>query len=107
MQGHLTLKSALGQLPDPSREQYVEPFKHGTLSVGLYAPRGSDPQEPHTQDEVYIVMSGTGEFLAGGDTETFGPGDVLFVPAGMEHRFLNFTNDLAVWVIFYGAEGGE
>jgi mannose-6-phosphate isomerase-like protein (cupin superfamily) len=107
MQGRLTLQSALGRLPDPSAEQYAELFKHGTLSVGLYAPRGTDSQEPHTQDEVYIVMSGKGEFLAGSDTESFGPGDVVFVPAGMEHRFLNFSDDLAVWVIFYRPEGGE
>jgi mannose-6-phosphate isomerase-like protein (cupin superfamily) len=107
MRGHLTLKSALGQLPGPAGDWYVEPFKQGTLSVGLYAPRGTDPQEPHTQDEVYIVMSGTGEFLAGSDIESFGPGDVLFAPAGTEHRFLNFSGDLAVWVIFYGPEGGE
>jgi mannose-6-phosphate isomerase-like protein (cupin superfamily) len=37
----------------------------------------------------------------------FGPGDVLFVPAGVEHHFENFTDDLATWVIFYGPEGGE
>jgi mannose-6-phosphate isomerase-like protein (cupin superfamily) len=107
LQGHLTLKSALDQLPSPPGEPYVEPFKHGTLSVGLYAPRGTDPQEPHTQDEVYVVMSGTGEFLVGSVTEPFGPGDVLFVPARAEHRFLNFTDDLVLWVIFYGPEGGE
>jgi mannose-6-phosphate isomerase-like protein (cupin superfamily) len=107
LQGHLTLKSALAQLPVPPGEPYVEPFKHGTLSVGLYAPRSADLQEPHTQDEVYIVMSGTGEFSLAGETEPIGPGDILFAAAGVEHRFLNFTDDLVVWVIFYGPEGGE
>lgn len=107
MQGHLTLKAALDRLPGPARDWYVEAFKHATLSVGLYAPRPADPQTPHTQDEVYIVMTGAGEFLAGGRTEPFGPGDVLFAPAGVEHRFSNFTDDLVLWVIFYGPEGGE
>lgn len=107
MQGHLTLKSALDQLPGPAGERFVELFKRGTLSLELYAPRGTDPQEPHTQDEVYVVMSGSGQFLAGDQIEPFGPGDVLFVPAGIEHRFLDFTDDLVVWVVFYGPEGGE
>jgi mannose-6-phosphate isomerase-like protein (cupin superfamily) len=107
MQGHLTLKSALAQLPALPHEPYVEPFKHGSLSVGLYAPRGTDPQEPHTQDEVYVVVTGTGQFFAGSQTEPFGPGDVLFAAAGVEHRFFNFTDDLVLWVIFYGPEGGE
>jgi mannose-6-phosphate isomerase-like protein (cupin superfamily) len=107
MQGHLTLKSALDQLPGPAGDWYVEPFKHGTLSVGLYAPRATDPQEPHTQDEVYVVISGSGQFRAGEAIGPFGPGDVLFAPAGVEHRFLNFTDDLVLWVIFYGPEGGE
>ena len=107
MQGHLTVRSALDCLPAPSGERFVELFKHGTLSVELYAPRGADPQTPHTRDEVYVVISGTGQFFAAGEMETFLPGDVLFVPAGVEHRFVNFSDDLAVWVIFYGPEGGE
>ena len=107
MQGHVTLESALAQLPGAAGERYVELFKHGSLSVELYAPRGTDPQEPHDQDEIYIVMSGSGEFSVNGETERFGPGDVLFAAAHVEHRFLNFTDDLVVWVIFYGPRGGE
>ncbi len=34
-------------------------------------------------------------------------GDFLFVPAGVEHRFENFTSDFATWVFFYGPVGGE
>jgi len=80
---------------------------HGTLEVEIYAPRGTDPQTPHTKDELYVVMSGTGTFVRGDDQTPFGPGDVLFVPAGMVHRFEGFTDDFAVWVIFWGPEGGE
>jgi mannose-6-phosphate isomerase-like protein (cupin superfamily) len=46
-------------------------------------------------------------FLNGNTRHAFGPGDLLFVPAGVVHRFEDFTDDLAVWVIFYGPEGGE
>jgi mannose-6-phosphate isomerase-like protein (cupin superfamily) len=103
----LTVADALARLPGPAGERYVELFRHGTLSVELYAPRGHDPQTPHTRDEVYVVVAGHGEFVNDGARQRFGPGDLLFVPAQVEHRFENFTDDLAVWVVFYGPEGGE
>jgi mannose-6-phosphate isomerase-like protein (cupin superfamily) len=103
----LTVPDALGRLPGPEGERYVELFQHGTLSVELYAPRGSDPQTPHTRDEVYVVVQGSGQFRNGHTRHPFGPGDLLFVPAGVVHRFEDFTDDLAVWVLFYGPEGGE
>ena len=80
---------------------------YGTMHVGLYAPRGSDPQKPDVQDEVYFVMRGQGQFLCGGVVKAFAPDDMLFVPAGLEHRFVDFTDDFTVWVVFYGPEGGE
>ena len=82
-------------------------FEHGTLGVEIYKPEKVDLQQPHTRDEVYVVVSGTGEFLNGDVRTTFEPGDFLFVPAGVEHRFENFTDDFSTWVIFYGPEGGE
>jgi mannose-6-phosphate isomerase-like protein (cupin superfamily) len=82
-------------------------FSHGTLTVKLYAPRGTDPQRPHGQDEVYVVVQGHGAFVCGDARHPFGPGDLLFVPAGVEHRFEDFSDDLTVWVVFYGPEGGE
>jgi len=83
------------------------PFRHGTLELGLYAPRGRDPQGPHTRDELYVVMRGAGWFVNGPTRTRFAPGDVLFVPAGVVHRFEEFTDDFVVWVVFYGPEGGE
>jgi mannose-6-phosphate isomerase-like protein (cupin superfamily) len=103
----LTVTQALSKLPGLGGERFVEVFEHGTLSVELYAPRGNDPQKPHTRDEVYVVIHGAGQFRNGESRHPFGPGDLLFVPAGVVHRFEDFTDDLAVWVIFYGPEGGE
>ena len=82
-------------------------FEHGTLTVEVYKPEKDDLQQPHTRDEVYIIIAGSGEFLNDGERVTFRQGDFLFVPAGIEHRFENFTDDFATWVIFYGPEGGE
>ncbi len=88
-------------------ERWAVAFTHGTLELGLYAPRGEDPQTPHDQDEVYIVMQGQGTLTVDGERHEFRPGDALFVPAGAVHRFEEFTPDLALWVVFYGAKGGE
>ena len=77
------------------------------MSVEVYKPVKTDNQMPHLQDELYVIISGTGEFVNGGDRASFLPGDILFVPAGVEHRFENFSNNFATWVIFYGPDSGE
>ncbi|HVF86885.1 MAG TPA: cupin domain-containing protein [Pyrinomonadaceae bacterium] len=103
----VTIKEALARLPGADGERFATVLQHGSLSVEIYAPRGTDPQQPHTRDEAYIVVQGSGKFINGDSHHPFGPGDFLFVPAGVEHRFVNFTDDLVVWVVFYGPEGGE
>ena len=103
---HLDPDTLLRKLPGAAGERFVAAFQHGTLEVELYAPRGTDPQTPR-RDEVYVVVSGTGEFVVGDKRRRFAPGDFLFVAAGVPHRFKNFSEDLAVWVMFYGPEGGE
>lgn len=101
------LDDLLAALPMPDGRRYVIAMTHGTMEAGVYAPRGSDPQQPHEQDEIYVVMKGSGVFLRGEDRVPFGPGDFLFVKAGVVHRFEEFSDDLAVWVVFYGRRGGE
>ncbi|HYE13745.1 MAG TPA: cupin domain-containing protein [Pyrinomonadaceae bacterium] len=103
----VSVAEALARLPGPGGERFAAVLEHGSLVVEIYAPRGLDAQGPHTRDELYVVVEGRGEFLNGGARAEFAPGDVLFVPAGVEHRFENFTDDLVVWVVFYGPEGGE
>ena len=103
----------LQRLPGPSSpkwpdgERFVEAFTHGSLVVELYAPVGDDPQTPHDRDEVYFVISGSGDFIVAGERSRFAAGAALFVAAGVEHRFENFTPDFATWVVFYGPVGGE
>lgn len=102
-----SLAQAMKQIPTPDGKRSTLLFEHGTLKVKLYAPRGSDPQTPHTQDEAYVVMSGRGEFVHAEERVAFEPGDFLWAPAGLPHRFENFTDDLFLWVIYYGPDGGE
>jgi mannose-6-phosphate isomerase-like protein (cupin superfamily) len=103
----IDIESAIAALPKAPAEQYVILYRHGTLEAGLYAPRGVDEQTPHTRDEAYVVVTGSGEFVCGDTRKAFSPGEFLFVPAGMPHRFEHFSSDLTVWVIFYGPAGGE
>jgi mannose-6-phosphate isomerase-like protein (cupin superfamily) len=102
-----TAAELLRQLPGPAGQRFAVALERGSLSIELYAPRGSDPQQPHTRDEVYVVISGRGEFVNGPERHAFAPGDVMFVPAEVDHRFAQFTDDLAAWVVFFGPEGGE
>jgi mannose-6-phosphate isomerase-like protein (cupin superfamily) len=102
----LTPESGLKKLADAGSE-FTQLFSHGTLAVEIYKPFELDRQTPHSRDEVYVVISGKGQFVNGGNRHPFEPGEVLFVPAGVEHRFEDFTDDFATWVFFYGPEGGE
>ena len=82
-------------------------FERGSLAIEIYRPMGEDLQMPHARDEVYVVIAGRGEFVCGGARQAFEPGEVLFVPAGVEHRFENFSDDFSTWVLFHGPQGGE
>lgn len=96
----------LEELPDGKRLRY--PVRHGTMRVGVYAPAGGrDPQGQHDQDELYIVIRGRGVFVKGAERRPFGPGDLILVEAGVEHRFEEFGEDFATWVVFWGPRGGE
>lgn len=94
-------------LSHPDGKKFLTLFQHGTMSVEIYEPKKEDLQQPHRQDELYVVISGTGTFYNNGRRHPFVPGDVLFVPAGVEHRFEDFSEDFKTWVIFYGGDGGE
>jgi mannose-6-phosphate isomerase-like protein (cupin superfamily) len=106
-QPHVAVAEALRQLPTPEGKRSVVVFRHGTLEVEMYAPRGTDAQTPHTRGEVYVVAQGHGIFNLAGARQPFQPGDFLFAAAGVEHRFEDFSDDFATWVLFYGPEGGE
>ena len=102
---HLT--EAQGCIPGPPGQHFVSLMERGTLRVLLSLPVSPNRQTPHAQDEVYIIVRGRGVLFHGGERDPFGPGDLIFVSAGSEHWFEDFTEDLAVWVVFYGPHGGE
>jgi mannose-6-phosphate isomerase-like protein (cupin superfamily) len=106
----IRLADAQASIPGPSGEHAVSLLQRGTLkamlALGRFAPLPR-PTTPHPQDEIYVIIRGRGVFFHDGQRDPFAPGDLLFVAAGAEHRFEDFTEDLAVWVVFYGPQGGE
>jgi quercetin dioxygenase-like cupin family protein len=92
---------------DPSEEPYLEFLRVPSLSVGLYVlPVGAtDPQQPHTEDEVYHVVGGRASIRVGAEDRAVEAGAVVFVEAGVDHRFYDIEEDLTVLVFFAPAEG--
>jgi mannose-6-phosphate isomerase-like protein (cupin superfamily) len=97
----------LSKLPAANGEHFIQAFAHGTMSVEMYSPIGTDPQQPHSQDELYFIHSGSGTFVRAGESIPFAAGDCLFVAANVPHRFEAFTPDFSTWVVFWGPQGGE
>jgi mannose-6-phosphate isomerase-like protein (cupin superfamily) len=88
---------------------YAEFLRKTDFSAGLYRLRagGIDGQQPHTEDEVYFVVSGRARFSSADHDTTVGPGDILFVPAKEPHRFHQITEELELLVFFAPAEGSR
>lgn len=103
----MTTEKALAAIRESDDGLYSVLLEHGSMELGYYKPIGRDEQKPHEQDEIYIVQSGSGTFVRGAEQIVFEPGDALFVAAGIEHRFVDFSDDFSAWVIFYGPTGGE
>lgn len=94
--------SDLDALPFPPGRLSKQAFDTGEVELRHYAPRGSDAQTPHDRDELYVVISGSGNFVRGAERVAFAAGDVLFVAAHEVHRFEDFGEDFSTWVLFYG-----
>jgi mannose-6-phosphate isomerase-like protein (cupin superfamily) len=107
----------LQSLPQPPGGNYplgtpfVRALAHGSMRVELFAPAAAgmdeDIQQPHVQDELYIVQCGRSAFWLREERCVVQTGDVLFVPAGAPHRFEDFSDDFVTWVVFYGPQDGE
>ena len=103
-----SLESARAELQRRSGELYLEFLRRESLSCGLYVLEAGadDPQEPHQEDEVYLVLEGRARLEVGGQDEPVGPGSVVFVARTVPHRFADVTERLSVLVFFAPAESG-
>ena len=88
-------------------KRFAPVVEHGSLALLCSFPLRPNVQTPHDQDELYFVVRGHGVLFHDGKREAFAAGDAMFIAAGTEHRFEDFSVDLTVWVAFYGPRGGE
>lgn len=88
-------------------QRWREFLRVPSLSMGLYSLNAghADEQQPHSEDEVYVVIGGKASFRAGGQEQAVAPGSVIFVERTAEHRFVDITEDLTVLVFFAPPEG--
>ena len=91
---------------EASGRPYLEFLSVPDLSVGLYVLKVGQPdlQKPHTEDEVYYVVSGRGRITVGDEMRDVGPGSIVFVATAVRHRFHDITEDLVLFVAFGPAE---
>jgi mannose-6-phosphate isomerase-like protein (cupin superfamily) len=89
-----------------SEKLYLEFLRVPDLSMGLYVlPAGStDPQSPHTEDEVYYVVSGKAKIRVGEEDRDVKAGSILYVAKNVEHRFQSIEEELTILVFFAPAE---
>jgi quercetin dioxygenase-like cupin family protein len=89
-----------------SGKAYLEFIKVPSLSVGLYVlpANAEDKQKPHTEDEVYYVISGKGYVQVGEETQAVQSGSLIFVAAGVRHFFYAISEELRLLVFFAPAE---
>jgi len=92
-----------------SRQRYHEFMRAPDLSAGLYVLEAGapDPQSPHTEDELYYVVSGTARVTVGGESQDVSTGSLVFVAANVPHRFHDITRRLVLLVVFGPAEGSR
>lgn len=103
----IRLAQAQAGIPGPAGERAAVVLRRDTLDVALSIPLVPKKQTPHAQDEIYFIIRGRGVLAHDTRRDPFETGDLLFVAAGIEHQFEDITEDLAVWRVFYGPDGGE
>ena len=103
-----SLEAARAELQGRTGELYLEFLRRDSMSCGLYVlePGADDPQQPHQEDEVYLVLGGRARLTVDGQDHPVGPGSVLFVARTVPHRFSDVTERLSVLVFFAPAESG-
>ena len=97
-----TMSEWATRVAPPNKSDWLITLNNNNCLVEYWAPRIPDTQEPHDRDEVYIIIAGNADFDMDGQLRSVTQGDLIFVPAGISHRFVKFSTDLAMWIVFFG-----
>jgi mannose-6-phosphate isomerase-like protein (cupin superfamily) len=92
---------------DTARHDFAEFFRAEALSltIAFWPAGGADDQTPHTEDEVYFVASGRGRIRVADEDRAVRAGTVVYVAAGVDHRFHSIEEDLKVLVFWSPPRG--
>jgi mannose-6-phosphate isomerase-like protein (cupin superfamily) len=104
MNDHMTIEKAISRLNKENGAVFTELMRRGTMSVEYYAPKKWDRQKLPYKDEIYVIASGQATMHREGQRFTCFTGDILFVAAGIDHHFENFSEDFATWVILFSSD---
>ena len=102
-----TVDKFLSKLPLPATEKWkdgiwdLEPFEKNGVKLVFFAPKGTDYQTLHEEDEFYFIARGEGKLVIGEETFEFVAGDAFFVAARVPHHFEEFSEDFATWALFF------
>lgn len=102
-----TIEELIKNLPLPATDKWpdgvwdVEPFEKNGIRLVFFAPHIHDYQTMHEEDEFYFIARGRGKLVIGEERHICKAGDSFFVPAKVEHRFEEFSEDFATWAIFF------
>ena len=100
--GFISTNDECMQQLESLNKEYLIKFENQDCLIEFWTPRSEDSQPPHDRDEVYIIINGSGEFEMNSERKSIKKGDLIFVAAGVEHRFTKYSNDLAMWIVFFG-----
>jgi mannose-6-phosphate isomerase-like protein (cupin superfamily) len=101
--GYIATQSEWARRLAATREpHWLVAFESTGCLIEYWTPRVPDTQEPHDRDEVYVITAGQADFAMDGSVRSVTAGDLIFVPAWTPHRFVGFSADVAMWVVFFG-----
>lgn len=100
--GSVSLTDSLVRLQPKEGSRFIELFEHRSVQVELFRPTEVTDPAVHDRDEFYVVVRGRGVIAHGTGRTPVGPGDFLYVPARLPHRFEEFSDDLTLWMTLIG-----
>ncbi len=99
---HVSTERLIAEL-EAEDEQFAEVLSTESVTVEIGQYPTSSPKNPHTEDEIYYIISGSGMIRVGDETYDVGAGDVVFVEQGLEHDFFNVDEEITALTIFVGS----